>query len=65
MKIDADLKFELKAKAFENMRWMLAPGKTQAFGASEKLRAKEWAEWNDTYGVVFGHFIKALEEVVP
>lgn len=65
MKIDADLKFELKAKAFENMRWMLAPGKTQAFGASMELREKEWAEWNGKYGVAFDHFIEAMEEVMP
>jgi hypothetical protein len=64
MKINPNLKFELKARAFENMRFMLAPGKDQRSGPPMATREKEWYEWCDKHDKVFGHFIRAAEELM-
>jgi len=64
MKLSINTKFELKAKAFETMRFMLAPGKDQRLGPSQELREREWIDWCAKHGKVFEHFIKAVEELL-
>lgn len=64
MKLNANERYELKAKAFEKMRFMLAPGKDKMYGPERKVREKEWYEWNDKYGKVCEHLLEAVEDLI-
>lgn len=66
-KLNANERFEIKARAFEKMRGMLAPGKDAGIicgGDLRKVREDEWYSWCDKYDVVIRHMLDAFEEIM-
>lgn len=64
MILDDNLRFELKAAAFEQMEGMLAPGKDQRQGPSYEERIRRWGDWNINNEEIISAFLGAVEKVL-
>ena len=61
--MDANTKFEIKAKAFQIMTGILAPGKDYPAAVNQPdydLREESWKDWNLRHGKVVNAMILAL-----
>ena len=67
MKLNANDRFEIEAKAFEIMTGMLAPGKDEpaASGMDRAIRIETWAEWRTFHNKIVNAMIRAVEETLP
>lgn len=64
--MNTNLKFEIKAKAFEIMTGLLAPGKdcpAACNGSDYGLREDCWKDWNNRYSKVVNAMILAFEKI--
>lgn len=66
--MNANLKFEIKAAAFQRMTGKLAPGKDEPAAASptwesqgERLAA--WVEWHKKYDQCFEAIVAAIDQI--
>jgi hypothetical protein len=62
--MDANIRFELKAAAFEVMERMLAPGKDAKYGPSSETRSRIWEEWCVENSSVISAFMTAIDRVL-
>ena len=65
MELDDNLRFELKAAAFERMEGMLAPGKDsrEPFPSYEE-RTRRWGDWLVNNEEIIRAFLAAVEAVL-
>ena len=67
MPMNANIRYEIQAAAFEVMEQMLAPGKDQAmlaYGPSYEERSAKWTEWQRANGSIIRAFMTAIDRVL-
>lgn len=65
MELDDNLRFEIKAAAFERMTGMLAPGKdSRQVTPSREERSRVWGDWLVNNEEIIDAFIGAIEKVL-
>ena len=65
--MNAGLRYELRARAFELMTGQLAPGKdapAEVNGASMEEREQAWREWLEQHFACVEAMLKAVDELV-
>lgn len=68
MKLDENLRFEIKAEAFRIMTGHMAPGKDasmHSYPAPYELRASLFAQWIGHHGKCLDAVIRAVERIIP
>ena len=63
MRMDANIRFEIRADAFHRMTGMLAPGKNAWQGPSREERTEAWEKWNKDFSTVIDAMFQAIEYI--
>ena len=63
--MNENIKFEIRAAAFNRMTGMLPPGKDDSFSSDTREEREEaWSSWNYENAVVVEAMLKAVERVL-